>query len=110
MSAENPYAAPTADGERLQPKLPEAKLLFASVAAVALTTFGGCWVGVGAGYVGGRVAPTVYSANEYAAVPNAMIIGMGQGLGGGAATGIVLVGLFYWYRSRVRRKFASERD
>jgi hypothetical protein len=110
MSPVNPYAAPTAEGERLQPKLPGAKILFSSVAAVALTTFGGCWVGVGAGYVGGRVAPTVYSANEYAAVPNAMIIGMGQGLGGGCATGVVLVALFYWYRSRVGRKSAGERN
>jgi hypothetical protein len=105
MSPENPYAAPTADGERTQPKLAGAKILFASVAAVALTTFGGCWVGMGAGYIGGNFAPTVYSANEYAAVPNAMIIGMGQGLGGGAATGVVLVALFYWYRSRIQRRF-----
>lgn len=109
MIESNPYAAPIVQGERLQPKLPGAKILFASVAAVALTTFGGCWVGVGAGYVGGRIAPSVYSSDESRAVGNAMIIGMGQGLGGGAATGVVLVALFYWYRSRVQRRFQDSR-
>lgn len=108
MVEQNPYAAPNADGDQVHAKLPGAKTLFASVAAVGLTTFGGCWVGMGAGYVGGTVAPGVYSEYEYAAVPNAMIIGMGQGLGGGLVTGIALVGLFYWYRSRIRRKVAAE--
>lgn len=108
MTESNPYAAPNSDGEQAPPKLPGARTLFASIAAVALTTFGGCWVGIGSGYVGGTVAPSVYSEYEHAAVPNAMIIGMGQGLGGGCVTGLLLVALFYWYRSRARRKLTSE--
>lgn len=105
----NPYASPIAESEQLAPKLPGARILFASIAAVALTTFGGCWVGVGAGYVGASIAPTYYAPVErdHAAIPTALVIGMGQGLGGGCVVGILLVGLFYWYRSRVKRKHVS---
>ncbi|HEV7279907.1 MAG TPA: hypothetical protein VGN57_06795 [Pirellulaceae bacterium] len=108
MVEQNPYAAPNDDGEQPQPKLPGARTLFASTAAVALTTFGGCWVGIGAGYVGGTFAPRLFSPYEYAAVANASISGMGFGLGGGCVAGVLLVGLFYWYRSRIKRKLASE--
>jgi hypothetical protein len=108
MPSTNPYASPSSEASDVSAKLPGARTLFASVAAVGLTTFGGCWIGVGSGYVGGKVAPSVYSEYEYAAVPNAMIIGMGQGLAGGCVVGILLVALFYWYRSRMKRKLADE--
>lgn len=111
MAESNPYAAPVAESEQPPPKLPGARTLFASIAAVALTTFGGCGVGMGAGYFGGLVAPSYYASADlgYAAIPTAIVIGMGQGLGGGCATGVALVALFYWYRSRVNRKFVSKR-
>lgn len=111
MDEPNPCAAPSSETAGAA-KLPGAGVLFASVGAVALTTFGGCWVGVGGGYVAGSMAPGVYTSpeREYAAVPNAMAIGMGQGMGGGAVTGLLLVALFYWYRSRVRRRFGDDRS
>ena len=110
MSQANPYASPSTETADERSKLPGWRTLFASVAAVALTTFGGCWVGIGAGSVAGSIAPEVYAPpeREYAALPNAQIIGMGQGLGGGCVTGLILVALFYWYRSRVRRKLETE--
>jgi hypothetical protein len=104
MTTENPYEAP----EHSPP--PDLRMLWRSGAFVLAAAVIGGLGGLAIGALVGTVAPEYYRAVVPGGAaenfdPLAVGIGFGiiQGSIGGAGVGVVLVALFYWFRSRSAR-------
>ncbi|MEL7499942.1 MAG: hypothetical protein AAFN77_20230 [Planctomycetota bacterium] len=103
MSKSNPFQSPQAAQQ-----MPGASVLFLSIFGVfvsaALGGLGGAGLGAGLGYFNPGYYRAVFSGGDDPLF-DPVAVGIGQGLGQGvllgAAIGVALVGLFYWYRTRV---------
>ena len=111
MSADNPYNSPK--NPTLQAATSPAPLLW-SVAAVFGSAFLGGLIGLGIGAALGAFVPGYYrsvffNGTDPSFDPVAVGIGQGltQGVVFGGIIGLVLVGMFYWYRSRSARRNAD---
>lgn len=105
MTDNNPYEPPPPGTPRPEPS---PRLMPWSLVAVAGSTLVGGCVGLFAGLALGTLAPGYYrSVFSRGDSPNfdPVSVGIGQGLtqglGLGAVVGLGVVGLFYWYRSRL---------
>lgn len=110
METTNPYETPsTYKAVDANPKI-----LIYSLATVFLAALLGALLGGGIGYLIGSIFPdyyeTIFSRPRRPEV-NAIAMGVGQGVTqgfvGGAAVGLVLVGLFYWYSTRMKAMLAA---
>ncbi len=107
MPNENPYTPPT---KSIVPLDASPSTLIWSIAAVFGTAFLGGLIGLGIGATLGSLVPNYYRSvffNGDAPGFDPIAVGIGQGLTQGVVfggvIGLVLVGMFYWYRSRLGR-------
>ena len=102
MTTENPYDSPQ---EPASTKPPSAVPLMWSVATVFGSAIIGALLGLALGVTIGTIAPGYYRSvfsggDDPGFDPMAVGIGLGlsQGFVFGGIIGLVLVGMFYWYR------------
>lgn len=110
MVADNPYTPP----KNASPSVTSPAPLLWSVAVVLGSAFLGSLIGLGLGSALGSLLPGYYrsvfsNGNDPNFDPVAVGIGQGvtQGLAFGGIVGVVLVALFYWYRSRLTHRLGE---
>ncbi len=104
MNAENPYDSPQQPVSSAAPSL----LIWTAVCVFATSSIGGI-LGILLGAALGSFLPDYYRSvfsNGDSAGFDPVAVGIGQGLTQGvvfgAMVGLVLVALFYWYRSKAQ--------
>lgn len=103
MPEENPYQS---DHHQTIRQAPSPMPLVWSLGVVASATVVFAAIGMAVGLLIASLAPGYYRSMFGAgADPFSMAVGLGltQGAAAGAVIGVILVALFYWYRSRLTR-------
>ncbi|MFK7766202.1 MAG: hypothetical protein AB8B55_03085 [Mariniblastus sp.] len=114
MGSENPYVTPKSLSQ-LRPTRKPSVLLWAMVTVFSSTIIGGL-LGSLTGWAVGTFAPGYYrfvfgiddSTPDFHPTEVGIGLGMTQGLGLGACVGVLIVGLFFWYRTRIAKLNAAE--
>jgi hypothetical protein len=107
----NPYESPTVLSEAPSAsQRPPGVSLAASTGYVLIMTGAGAALGSVLGLAIGILMPGYYravlpggSAAGFDPVLTGMILGLTQGLGGGAVLGVAILAVYFWYLTRLRR-------